>query len=85
MTGDGATPIRLSEQQALDCIDKAEGCNGGFTSFAWDYWKTYGAMTDAEYPYKAVDGTCKHNATSTELYKTVFRGQITTGISGMID
>lgn len=38
-------------------------------SYAWDFMKDQGAMTDAEYPYKSgrttTEGECKHDATKT--------------------
>lgn len=58
-------PVRISEQQLVDCtytLDpdneaffgkdyKAYGCQGGWMSWAWDFQIDQGNMTDADYPY----------------------------------
>lgn len=63
----GNEPVRLSEQQLVDCTlttnpkNKeqfgkdygAYGCDGGWMSYAWDFISDQGAMTDAEYPYES--------------------------------
>ena len=60
-------PVRLSEQQLVDCtlttnpknkeqfgVDYgAYGCDGGWMSYAWNFISDQGAMTDAEYPYES--------------------------------
>lgn len=51
----------LSEQQLVDCAtDGNNGCNGGFMSYAFDYYTSRHAMIqDANYPYTASAGNCK--------------------------
>ncbi|EAR93211.3 papain family cysteine protease (macronuclear) [Tetrahymena thermophila SB210] len=50
----------LSEQYLVDCSkDGNEGCNGGLMDTAFDFISQHGIPTEAAYPYKAVDGTCK--------------------------
>ena len=34
-------------------------------SYAWDFIRDQGAMTDADYPYNAKENKCKHKADST--------------------
>jgi len=60
-----ATPVRLSEQQLVDCtLTNNEfnrnkfgktyglwGCDGGWMNYAWRFQKEQGVMTDASYPY----------------------------------
>lgn len=48
----------LSEQQLVDCSTWNNGCGGGNFDLAFDYQKKNGAMTEADYPYTAADGTC---------------------------
>jgi cathepsin L len=54
----------LSEQMVVDCTKTCFGCGGGWPSDAYAYAisKQDGLWnTEAEYPYKAVQSTCKFN------------------------
>ena len=77
-------PVRLSEQQVVDCTlttnpdnynrwDKdyqAYGCEGGWMTWAWDFVKDHGVMTNEDYPYfsgnTGSEGDCKHDASKIE-------------------
>jgi len=49
----------LSTQQIVDCDTDDSGCNGGNPPTAYQYVVTAGGLeTDADYPYRGVDGTC---------------------------
>jgi C1A family cysteine protease len=75
----GKDPVHLSEQQIVDCTlssnpknkqqfgkdYRGHGCSGGWMSFAWDFVKDQGAMTDADYPYNAKENACAHKADAT--------------------
>jgi cathepsin L len=56
----------LSEQNLVDCVDTCYGCDGGDEYLAYDYViANQGGlfMTEDDYPYTAVDGTCKFDKT----------------------
>ena len=54
-------PVRLSEQEAVDCVrgKESEGCDGGWMGDYWDYTKS-GARNYDDYPeYNAKDNECR--------------------------
>jgi C1A family cysteine protease len=55
--------ISLSPQQVVDCDKTSYGCSGGWTEHAYNYLiKTSHGQEDwADYPYRAVDETCRFN------------------------
>jgi hypothetical protein len=54
-------------------------------SAAWDFWMANGAMTNADYPYRAVDQQCMHDSSSSDLVYIGSRGQISTTITDVIN
>ena len=48
---DDTTPVRLSEQEGVDCVDESHGCGGGWMNDYWDWSKANGSQTNADYPY----------------------------------
>jgi len=55
----------LSEQQLVDCATATSaGCQGGSMAGAIQYESGTAMATEASYPYKAADGTCKSSFTT---------------------
>jgi len=53
----------LAMQQIVDCDKTSYGCNGGWTSSAYQYVMSAGGLEYYNnYPYTAVTGSCKFNA-----------------------
>jgi len=50
-----------SEQELVDCAktEGNQGCSGGLMDYAFEFVEKKGICTEADYAYKAVDGTCK--------------------------
>lgn len=55
--------IPLSEQQLVDCSWWDNGCNGGNIDDGFAYALSKGMEGEADYPYKAADGTCAYDKT----------------------
>lgn len=62
---DKKAPVRLSEQEGVDCVDRSFGCNGGWMSHYWE-WTRQGNPTnpgaqayDTYREYKAKQGACE--------------------------
>jgi len=58
LTSQGTFP--LSAQQIVDCDTSSYGCNGGWTSSAYQYVQGVGGIESAnQYPYTAQNGNCQ--------------------------
>ena len=56
---DRKKPVRLSEQEAVDCVTKCKGCDGGWMVAYWRYARD-GARAYDDYPeYDAEDHRCR--------------------------
>ena len=58
--------LSLSEQQLVDCSKPQgnQGCSGGIMSQGFNYIEQNGICLENDYPYTAVDGTCKKTCKS---------------------
>jgi cathepsin L len=59
------TLVSLSEQDLVDCDQYDYGCNGGDPTFAYFYvidGQDGQLNLESDYPYTAVDGSCKYSA-----------------------
>lgn len=53
----------LGPQQLVDCDPQSQGCQGGWTYWAFEYLLTAGGQeSEANYPYTASTGTCAFDA-----------------------
>ena len=55
-----AAPVRLSEQEGVDCDASSFGCQGGWMSNYWRMSADIGSQSNADYEYEAQDGACRH-------------------------
>ena len=53
--------LDLSEQELVDCSQQlgSNGCNGGFSQGALEYFKAFGVSPDSSYKYTGIQGSCK--------------------------
>jgi hypothetical protein len=43
--------LDLSEQQLVDCVANAHGCNGGALAYAFQYLQSKKQVLGSDYPY----------------------------------
>jgi len=54
------TPVRLSEQEAVDCDVWSDGCNGGLSENYFYMSYEIGSQSAADYAYEAQDKSCRN-------------------------
>lgn len=60
----------LSEQQLVSCDSGNYGCNGGWPTDAFDFWKTNGAIDRELYPYTNDEAACYQDTIEGRLFYT---------------
>ena len=55
----GLPPVRLSEQEGLDCIKDSYGCGGGWMHHFFEWSMENGSQSEADYPYEARNRKCR--------------------------
>lgn len=58
------TLLAFSEQQLIDCDSQNNGCGGGDSFLAYEYFESSFVETETQYPYVGVNGTCQYSSTS---------------------
>lgn len=98
MNGGELVPaVRLSEQEAVDCMSNTNanfdifgktygnyGCNGGWPDDVFKYSAEQGIMKEMDYPYRGVDQACVKDIELTEV-TAIEDGKVTTTIGDAID
>lgn len=51
--------LSLSEQEFLDCDNESSGCQGGYSYYAFQYARSFGANFENEYPYEKTRHQCR--------------------------
>lgn len=46
------SPVRLSEQEGVDCVARSGGCDGGWMDHYWSFSMEAGSQTNEDYPYQ---------------------------------
>ena len=53
-------PVRLSEQEGVDCDYYSSGCSYGWMSYYWNMSADIGSQTNEDYKYEAKEGNCRN-------------------------
>jgi hypothetical protein len=66
--------VSLSEQQLVDCDTDLDGCDGGISSYAFQWEENQNVCTEASYPYTAQGGQCQQSDCTTGIPKGGVKG-----------
>ena len=64
--------LKLSEQQFVDCVWYASGCNGGYEKMAFEYAMYNPQELETSYPYTATTNKCSADTTK-EIVKVTYK------------
>lgn len=76
LTGDD--PVRLSEQECVDCDTSSYGCSGGWMSNCWAFSEEKGLQTEKDYPYEYTDNSCRNQNNKRIASKSIGSGFLDT-------
>jgi hypothetical protein len=66
--------VNLAESQFVDCDTKGNGgCNGGDVQAAYEYAEKNAVQLLEDYPYVAMDETCKYDSTKGKVSVTSYQ------------
>ena len=78
----GASPVRLSEQEGVDCVSQSNGCAGGWMSHVWNWSRSgSGNQLNSSYPYQGSTKSCRNQGNS-KVSKAAEWGRVS-GVSNM--
>jgi C1A family cysteine protease len=65
--------VNMSEQDIVNCGKAADGtdagsCSGGYSDYAFDYIRSFGATTESKVPYTGTDGECANTPKNFRAY-----------------
>merc|ERR1712187_714650 len=87
----GKASPKLSAQQIVSCSPNPQhcggtgGCDGSTQPLAFDYTKTAGITTEADYPYSARTGTCSHSKIKPVAYNDGYKTLKTNDYTELMD
>lgn len=75
--------MSLSEQEIVDCDSSSDGCNGGYTDYAFQWVISNGGITtESDYPYTSgstgTAGSCDYSKTSDDAVSILSYQDVTT-------
>jgi C1A family cysteine protease len=65
--------LSFSEQQLVDCEHNSHGCSGGQSRHGFTHAAKKGIQLEDDYPYTAVEETCKYNATLAHHFNSGYK------------
>ena len=58
----------LSPQQLVDCDTDNYGCDGGWPTYSYEYYRENGAVSEWDYSYTGYEGSCRDSSMTKLIY-----------------